>query len=67
MRQAVFGRNAPGLVLGTAANDSCPRRSLRACRTTLCPCSTSSCAAIRPSPSEEPVMNTRATIADLSA
>jgi len=45
-----------------AARASRPRCSLRACKTKLCPCSMRSCAAIRPSPSEDPVMNTRAIV-----
>jgi len=35
------------------------RWTLRACKTTEWPCSTNSCAAIRPSPSEDPVMKMR--------
>src|ERR1700722_10630909 len=33
---------------------------LRACNTTSCPCSTRSCAAARPKPSDDPVMKIRA-------
>jgi hypothetical protein len=38
---------------------SSARAALRACRTTLCPCSISSSAAILPRPSAEPVTKTR--------
>src|SRR5580700_8630636 len=58
VRSPITTASAPG----TAANASCPRFSLRACKTTPCPCSTRSCAAIRPSPSEDPVMKTRAIL-----
>jgi len=41
---------------------SSARAALRACRTTLCPCSISSSAAILPRPSAEPVTKTRAIL-----
>jgi hypothetical protein len=46
-----------------AARASRLRTSLRPCNTTAWPYSISSLAAIRPRPSEDPVMNTRATSA----
>ena len=47
-------------VRGSARLASFARLLLRAWRTTRCPCSTSSCPAIRPSPVDEPEMKTRA-------
>src|ERR1700722_4195170 len=45
---------------GSVLLSSSPRCWLRACNTTLWPCSNKSCAAIRPKPSDEPVMKIRA-------
>src|ERR1700678_3296302 len=45
---------------GSFSRVSSARCWLRACNTTLWPCSTKSCAAIRPKPSDDPVMKIRA-------
>src|SRR5579872_676208 len=58
LRSPVTTPSAPG----TPTIASLPRCSVRACRTTLCPCSTRSRAAIFPNPSADPVMKTRAMI-----